>query len=284
MKSFGQEFYPYESLRAIKFADKTRICDRRALIEHIASDLSQPSEMTRLRIAAKLVQRYFAHTKTEITPPPQLQPFVRLTSRSRRADAQIELMFLRLAQVDSVVGALARELFYPVCVLGQTPRGLSGEIFAARNNSQLLATTPLLTRAFILQYAREEWNFSNRSTLDRALRVLQGAGLVARERQSELRGHPTAFRLSTHDVSLLTFVWGFYDEYLPRATGPKFGVTMDELVASDFARTLLLSPSQVEAYSHAARRHQLLAAQGNQLRLVFGNRDALVDSLLTTAI
>ena len=70
MKSFGQEFYPYESLRAIKFADKTRLCDRRALVEHIASDLPQPSEMTRLRIAAKFVQRYFEHTKTQIAPPP----------------------------------------------------------------------------------------------------------------------------------------------------------------------------------------------------------------------
>lgn len=284
MKSFGQEFYPYESLRAIKFADKTRICDRRALIEHIASDLSQPSEMTRLRIAAKFVQRYFEHTKTDIVPPPQLQPFIRLVSRSRRADAQIELLFLRLSQVDQIVGALARELFYPVCVLGGAPEGISESSFAARNGAQLLSTTPILTRTFILEYAREHWNFTNRSTIDRALRVLQGAGLIARERQSELRGHPTAFRLSAHDVSLATFVWAFYDEWLPQTHGPNFSVSLDDVTISDFARTLLLSPAQVEAHCQSARRHQLIAARGNQLRLVFGNRDALVDSLLATAI
>ena len=284
MKSFGQEFYPYESLRAIKFADKTRICDRRALIEHIASDLSQPSEMTRLRIAAKFVQRYFEHTKTDIVPPPQLQPFIRLTSRSRRADAQIELLFLRLSQVDAIVGALARELFYPVCVLAQAPEDISESSFAARNGAQLLSTTPLLTRTFILEYARDKWTFTNRSTIDRALRVLQGAGLIARERQSELRGHPTAFRLSAHDVSLATFVWAFYDEWLPQAHGPNFSVSPDDVTVSNFARTLLLSPAQVEAHCQSARRHQLIAARGNQLRLVFGNRDALVDSLLATAI
>lgn len=284
MKSFGQEFYPYESLRAIKFADKTRICDRRALIEHIASDLSQPSEMTRLRIAAKLVQRYFEHSKTDIAPPPQLQPFIRLTSRSRRADAQIELLFLRLSQVDRIVGAIARELFYPVCVLGTAPDGIAESSFAARNGSQLLSTTPILTRAFVLEYARDKWSFTNRSTIDRALRVLQGAGLIARERQSELRGHPTAFRLSAHDVSLVTFVWAFYDEFLPHATGPNFSVSVESLNNADFARTLLLSPTQIEAHCQSARRHQLIATRGTQLRLVFGNRDVLVDSLLATAI
>lgn len=284
VKSFGQEFYPYESLRAIKFADKTKISDRRTLIEHIAASLSQPSEMTRLRIAAKFVQRFFAHTHTEIAPPPQQQPYIRLVSRGRRADAQIEMLFLRLAQVDVVVGALARELFYPVCVLGVAPEGVCEPSFAARNGAQLLLTEPILTRAFILEYAREKWNFTNRSTLDRALRVLQGAGLVARERQPELRGHPTAFRLSAHDVSLVTFVWAFYDEFLPHASGPTFSVSIEAVANSSFARTLLLSPTQIEAHCEAARRSQLIAGHARQLRLIFGNRDALVDSLLATAI
>ena len=285
MKSFGQEFYPYESLRAIKFADKTRICDRRALVEHIASELTQASEMTRLRIAAKFVQRYFAHTNKEIIPAPQLQPFVRLVARNRRTDTQIEMMFGRLAQVDSVVGVLARELFYPVCVLGRPPAGVSQSSFAARNGAQLLSPIPILTRSFILDYAREVWHFNNRSTLDRALRVLQSAGLIARERQSELRGHPTAFRLSDHDISATTWVWSLYEEFLPHARTPQFSISPQSLEVADFARTFLLSPSQVEAHKETARAQQLVAgSRDGSLKLIFGNMDALVDTLLTKAI
>ena len=291
MKSFGQEFYPYEAIRALKFADKTRITDRRALVEHIASQLPQPSEMTRLRVAAKFVQRYFSGTRRDIVPPPQAQPFVRLVARGRHAPTQIELLFYQLTKTDAVVGALARELFHPVCVLGRPPHGYSTGEFAARNGGQLLAPAPLLTRGFILDFARQRWRFTNRSTIDRALRVLQGAGLVARERQTELRGHPTAFRLTQHDVSLVTFLFALHDEFLPHAgnahnTASAGGLAIgcDVLPVSDFARTLLLSPAQTEAHCHAARAHQLLAQQGRTLRLVFGNMDALVDALLTKAI
>lgn len=285
MKSFGQEFYPYESLRAIKFADKTRLTDRRALIEHIASELTQTSEMTRLRIAAKFVQRYFAHTSKEIIPAPQQQPFVRLVARARRTDTQIEMMFGRLAQVDGIVGSLARELFYPVCVLGRPPHGVSQSSFAARNGAQLLSPVPILTRSFILEYAREVWNFSNRSTIDRALRVLQSAGIIARERQSELRGHPTAFHLSNHDVSLTTWVWSLYDEFLPHARTPQFAISSSALEVSEFARTFLLSSAQIEAHKIAARSQQLVAGtRDDGLKLVFGNLDALVDTLLAKAI
>src|SRR5947209_16510831 len=45
------------------------------------------------------------------------------------------------------------------------------------------------------------------------------AGLIARERMVDVRGHPTAFRLSRHDVSLVTFVYALYDEFLPHLYG-----------------------------------------------------------------
>jgi hypothetical protein len=284
VKSFGQEFYPYESVRALKFADKTKITDRRALVDHIATHLTQSSEMTRLRIAAKIVQRYFSATRREIVPPPQTQPFVRLVARSRHTPTQMELLFYRLSKVDAIVGAIARDLFYPVCIAGRPPDGISSGEFAARNGAQLLAPEPLLTRSFILEYSEKSWNFTNRSTIDRSLRVLQGAGLIARERQTELRDHPTAFRLSQHNVSLATFLYALYDEFLPHAHNAALALSCDVLPVSDFARTLLLSPAQVEEHCRVARSHQLLAQHGRNLRLVFGNLDALVDTMLTKAI
>ena len=283
VKSFGQEFYPYESIRALKFADKTKISDRRALVEHIASQLSQPSEMTRLRVAAKFVQRYLSGNRREIVPPPHLQPFARLVARSRHTPTQIELLFHRVAKIDIVVGHMARELFYPVCIAGRAPDGVSSAEFAARNGAQLLSTEPLLTREFILEYSNTRWDFRNRSTIDRSLRILQGAGLISRERQTELRDHPTAFRLSPHDVSLATFLYALYDEFLPHAQHSNLAIACDVLPVSDFARTLLLSPAQIEAHCKTARAQQLLAQQGRTLRLVFGDLDSLVDALLSKA-
>jgi hypothetical protein len=284
VKTFGQEFYPYEAIRALKFADKTKIDDRRALIDHLASQLPHSSEMTRLRVAAKFVQRYMAGNRTQIVPPPQQQALVRMVARNRHTPTQIELLFLRLTKADTIVGAMARELFYPVCVMHRPPAGYSENEFAAMNGAQLLAPEPLLTRSFIIEYSKEKWKFSNLSTLDRALRVLQAAGLVARERQAELRGHPRAFRMSRHNISLATFIYSLYDEFLPQAQSG--GVIFDNSILpnSDFARTFLLSPEQIEEHARAARSQQFLASHGANFRLIFGNMDALVDALLAKAI
>ena len=294
-QSFGQEFYPYESIRALRLADKMRLTDRRVLIGHIAGGLPQPSPRTRQRVAEKLVQRYFTGSRLFIAPPPHAQPFVRLVARQRHAPAQIELLYLRLAQIDTLVGALAREVFYPVCIAHRPPDGLESAVFAARNGGQLFGSggswldenevPPQITRDFLHEYAREQWNFTNAPSLDRALRVLQSAGMIARERMSDLRGHPTAYRLSNHDVALASFVWALYDEFLPHAQRSG-GVTLASgvLGVADFARTLLLSPAQVEAHCDMARRRGFLSAQGSTLRLTFGNLDAVADALLSRAL
>jgi hypothetical protein len=284
MNSFGQEFYPYESIRALKFADRTRMTDRRALIEHIAAQLSQPSEMTRLRVAAKIVQRFLDGNATTIVPPPQSQAFARLVARNKHTPTQIELLFLRLANTDSIVGKMARELFYPVCVAGRPPDAYGSAEFAAANGAQLFSPVPMLTRTFIHAHARDKWNFTNKATIDRALRVLQNAGLIARERMPGLRGHPPALTMSSHDVSLVTFVWALHEEFLPHVGDAHFVLLPESLAVADFARTLLLSPEQIAAHCQSARKHQLLALQKGQLRFVFGNLDALADSLLNKAM
>src|SRR5687768_7564079 len=125
MKSFGQEFYPYESIRALKLAEKARVSGRHTLIEAIAEQLPQASEKTRTRVAAKIVQRYISGPRRVLTPPPYQQPFVRLIARNRHVPTQIELLYYRLAKTDTIVASLARELFYPACVIGRPPDGLS---------------------------------------------------------------------------------------------------------------------------------------------------------------
>lgn len=288
LTSFGQEFYPHESILALKLADKSNINDRSTLTERIATLLPQASPTTRRRVAAKFIQRYLSGSRSRIQPPPHEQPFVRLVARHRHIPTQIELLYYQLTKTDTIVGALARELFYPVCVENRPPAGCDDTEFAALNGSQLLAVSPLVTRSFILQYARLHWNFANRSSIDRSLRVLQGTGLIARERMTEWHGHPIAFRLSDHDVSPVTFIYALYDEWLNQpgtaAGANSHLLEYSDLLAAGFVRTLLLSPAQVEEHCETARRHQLLVRQSNGLRLVFNNLNDVVSALLSKAL
>ena len=277
--TFGQEFYPYDSIRALRLAEKAKDADRRGLLEQISATLPHASVNTRHRVAGKIAQRYLG---------PDSGPFVRLVARQKQTPVQIELLFWQVCQTDTLVGALARELFHPVCVAGRVPEGFDAATFAARNGAQLFGgddVTPQITRAFLRDYARERWNFTQLSTLDRALRILQAAGLVAQVRLTDLRGHPRAYRLCHHDVSPLTFVWALYDEFLPSAQQSGGAMLAPGVLAvSDCARTLLLSPAQVTAHCEAARRRGFLSGQGDVLRLTFGNLDALADALLSRAI
>jgi hypothetical protein len=280
LKSFGQEFYPHEAARALRLAEKLKTADRALLTTRIAEQLPQTSEQTRRRLAAKIIQRYFKATRHHLAPWHE-QAFAQLVSKTRDATAQIELLYFQLAQTDEIVGAIARELFYPVCVLGAPPREYSRLEFAARNGLRLLETSPLLTREFILMHAREQWNFSDRATLDRALRVLLGAGLIARERMLELRGHPVAFRLAAHDVSPQTFVWALHWEYSRHGTHL---VPKTQILEGNCARTLLLNPLQVESHIEVARRYQLLACEGENVRFLFQGGSTLVEVLLDKAL
>lgn len=284
MNSFGQEFYPHESIRALKAADRARLTDRRALVLKIAEDLPHDSERTRLRVASKIVQRFLDGNNSTIVPAPQLQPFARLVARNKRSTTQIELLFLRLARIDGVVGRIARELFYPVCVVGRPPYIYGKAEFAALNGGQLFAPVPMLTRSFIHDHARNNWEFTNTSTLDRALRILQTAGLIASERMPSLRGHPDAFTMLDHDVSLVTFIWALYEEFLPHAGEPNFTLLPDDIAVAEFAKMLLLSPEQVAAHCESARWHQLLALHQDGLRFVYADLDGLTDGLLMKAV
>ena len=118
----------------------------------------------------------------------------------------------------------------------------------------------------------------------RALRVLLGAGFISRARMTELRDHPAAFSLAAHDVSPVTLAWALYDDLLPRLESGELLIARQELQNADFTRTLLLSFPQIEQGIAALREHQLLAAHGELLRLVFPSRSTLVEALLAKAM
>lgn len=280
MKAFGQEFYPHESVRALRLAEKLKTTDRRELSRQIAAQLPQGSLATRKRLAVKIIQRFLKATQRRLAPWHE-QEFAHLVARARQTPAQVELLYYRVAQIDEIVGALARELFYPVCIERRPPAEYSLDEFAARNGNRFPDAAPLLTRTFLMEHARRCWSYQSGVSLDRALRVLASAGLIARERMTELPGHPAAFCLAAHDVAPATFVWALYDEFQQRNAPP---VTLREIGNAAFVRTLLLSPAQVENALKNARRHQLLQVRGDEVRLLFNSPSTLVDALLAKAM
>ncbi len=283
MHSFGQEFYPLETIRALQLVARKRLSERGALLEIIAASLPQSSVKTRRRIASKILQRYIVGKRKIIDPPPHEQPFVRLLTRLLNVGAQIELLYFELCRTDEIVGALARDLFYPTGIERRAPQGWKQNEFAVANGSLLPEVTelaPPLTRAFIVEYARAQWKFQDASSVDRALRVLQGAGLISQERLAALRGHPCAFRVAAHDVSTETFLWALHREFLLPGRARQYSFTVSQLETAPFARTLLLDAEQVIAHLEATRKRQLLAGREQEVRLVFSNLDALADALV----
>ena len=283
MHSFGQEFYPLETIRALQLVARRRLSERGALLEIIASSLPQQSAKTRRRIASKILQRFVAGKRKIIDPPPHEQPFIRLLTRLPNVGAQIELLYFELCRTDEIVGALARDLFYPTGIERRAPKGWNESEFAVANGGllpEIADLAPPLTRAFIIEYARAQWKFRDASSVDRALRVLQGAGLVSQQRLMALRGHPCAFRVAAHDVSTETFLWALHREFLLAGRAKQYSFTVSQLETAPFARILLLNAEQVRAHLEAARKRQLLAGRGQEARLVFGNLDALGDALV----
>jgi hypothetical protein len=112
---------------------KKRLSERAAIIAAISASLPQPSEKTRRRIASKIAQRYITGRRKIIDPPPHQQPFVRLLTKHPHTPAQIELLYFQLCQTDTLVGALARDLFYPTGIERRAPQGLSESEFAVAN-------------------------------------------------------------------------------------------------------------------------------------------------------
>lgn len=284
IKSFGQEFYPHEALRVLRAAEKIKTSDRRELMARLCQELPQRSDATRRRLAAKFIQRYLSATRSRIHPSPDQQPLVKLVARLRHTPALIQLLYYELQKTDELVGVLARELFYPVCIEGRAPHQYSQSEFAARNGNRLFSDAPLLTRPFILDHAREQWNFNDAASIDRALRVLLGAGLIARERMADLRNHPTSFYLADHEVAPATFAWALYDECLPALHNGNMMLDREEIAKAKFARTFLMEPAQVQTSLETLRRHQLIAVRGTQVRLLLGDASTLADALLSKAM
>lgn len=273
---FNQDFFPHESLQALRLAHQQSFTSRPEFIARVMELLPQPAASTRRHIAAKIAQRYLTGTTRRLVPESRSQPLVRLVARTTAAPTRIELLYYQTARSDPLVGALAREIFYPAGVLHQPPPGITAPEFAVRNGGQLLGDHLLVLRRFVVDYARERWGFTQAGSLNLALRILQQAGLVGEERLPSLRHHPSAFVVRDHQVALRTFAWALYSEVSPGT----LVLSMEALQCLDLVRVLMLSGEQVRELANQCRRQGLLAVRGTQVQLLLPDFDALVDALL----
>ena len=271
--AFGQELYLDEAAQALRLALVTST--RAELRAQIVAALPQQSEKTRGRIANKLIQRLVPTEHDAIVG----SPFVRLAANLRDAQARNELIYFRTAQTDAIIGAIAAEIFYPYFIQQRPPKGFSTTQFRFENTGALFDYDSVITRSFVLTYARDVWNFRSEATVIRALRILREAGLIEAFPSPPGAASQPAFSLAPHTIRLATFVLCLYEEIAARRSP---ALALDQVQNARFARIFLVRPVDVTAMAEEARRHKFLTrTTGPAPRYAPAMPiDALVDALL----
>jgi hypothetical protein len=250
--AFGQELYPEEAAQALRLA--LGASTRAELRQQVIGTLPQPSEKTRGRIADKLIQRLVPIEQRQIV----VSPFVRLAANIGDSQARIELVYYRTAQTDSIIAAIAAEVFYPYFVQGRPPKGFSAAQFRLANTGALFDYDNVITASFITAYARSAWGFRSEPTVTRALRILREAGLIEALPGGAGAGE-TAFALAPHTMRLPTFAFCLYEEFAARRAP---ALALDQIQNAHFARMFIVRPVDVTALAEEARRRKLLVRRG----------------------
>jgi len=273
LAAFGQELYRDEAAQALRLAIEAET--RADLRERIMSVLPQRSQKTRGRIADKLIQRLVPIRRGQVV----VSPFVRLAANIGDPQACTELIYYRTAQTDTIVAALAAEIFYPYFVQGRPPKGFSANQFRFANTGALFDYDNVITASFIVSYARRAWGFRSQPTVLRALRILREAGLI--EALPSLPGgaRQPAFAIAPHTMRLPTFALCLYEEFASRRAP---ALALDQMQNAHFARMLIVRPVDVTAMAEDARRHKLLVRSGGAAPRYAPatNLEGLVDKLL----
>lgn len=247
--TFGQELYADDAAEALRLA--LEVETRADLRERLAEVLPQASHKTRRRIADKLIQRLIPVERGKVI----VSPFVRIAAGIRDTQARTELIYYRTAQTDTIIAAVAADVFYPYFVDGRPPQGFSAAQFRIANTGALFECDNVITRSFVSAYARKAWGFRSEATVSRALRVLRDAGLI-----EVLPGEPggarqIAFALRPHTMRLPTFALCLYEESAARGAP---SLALNQIHGADFARMFIVRPVDLTAMAEEARRRRLV--------------------------
>jgi len=274
--TFGQEFYFDESIRAIEsFSDMP---EHDGLSAQIAGLLPHPSEATRLRVAAKIIQRFFkaADGKSRAVP------FLRLVNGLKSESARRDLLYWRTARTDTIIAAMAREVFYPYFVLNALPEGYDEAAFRMANTATLFSVDRVISRDFAVEYARRAWKFDNARTVTLALRIMRQAEILGAISVKLGRRHVLGYYPQPHSLRPEVFAYCMYEEFL--GGGSASLVSLDRIQNGDGAKLFFLSQLQVDSLLKSLGKRKLIEhvslPGGRHIRFAAQDLETLTRSLV----
>lgn len=276
---FSQELYLEESIRAIEmFGNLAGQSDLRGKIADI---LPQHSTATRHRVASKIIQRFFREPGSK---SPCL-PFLRLVANIPESSIRRDLLYWRTARTDSVISAIASEIFYPVFVLGTLPSGYDESSFRMANIAALFSTDMVITRDLVVNYARRTWNFQNIQSLTLALRIMRQAELLGAIPVTIERRRILGYYMQPHSLALEVFVYSLYED---SQTARRKVLSFDQIQSGEVAKTFLLSRLQADSLLKSAEKKGYVSFIGirgtRHISLTYENLQTLVDSVLAERV
>ena len=261
LATFGQELYFQESIRAIECFSDLPADDH--LPAKIAELLPHPSENTRLRVASKLVQRFFKGSPA----------FLRLVKSLKNDTARRELLYWRTARTDEVIAAIAREIFYPYFVLNIIPKRYDEAAFRMANTATLFSVDRIISRDFAIRYAREAWNFRSERTVTLALRIMKQAEILDSISVKLGRRHVLGYFPQPLSLKPEVFAYCMYEEFL--GDHP----TADRIQNGDCSKLFFLNRLQVDSLFKALAKKKLIEFEGMHIRFAYSDLDSLVTQM-----
>jgi len=276
---FGQELYYEESIRAIEFFQDVPEHDR--LSARIAEQLPYPSPATRLRVATKIVQRFFKSPDGKS----HAGPFLKLVNGLKSEPARRDLLYWRTARTDSLITAIAGEIFYPYFVLNEPPQGYDEASFRMANTAALFAVDRVISLDFAVEYARRIWDFDSARTVTLALRIMKQAGMIDSANVEVGEHRVLSYYPLPHSLSPEVFAYCVYEEFLDADSAP--AISLDRLYNGDCVRLFLLSRLQANSMLKSLEQSGLIERTtlrgARHVRLTSPHMEALASSLIPSA-
>ncbi|MGD9495186.1 MAG: hypothetical protein AB7Y46_02630, partial [Armatimonadota bacterium] len=155
-------------------------CTRAEVVNQLAPMIPSPEEERRRRIASALARRVMcdrdARTERECDERPC--PLPRLVAAWGRTLDSRHLLVYATARRETLVMAVAAEVFHRRFVLGLAPEGMSESDFAALNTGKLLETDEVVTHRVVEEYARRRWGLDDPASTQCVLRILREGGAL----------------------------------------------------------------------------------------------------------
>jgi hypothetical protein len=275
---FGQELYHEESLQAIKSLQNVE--DDRRLALRIADLLPHSSQGTRLRVASKIAQRFFK-------PSGELPStaFLKFVNGIENDQARRDLLYWRAARTDSIIAAIASEVFYPYFILNSIPSGYDESAFHMANTATLFEIDRVITTDFASDYAKKAWGFNSSRTVTLALRIMKQAQILDCVSVKLGRRHVLGYYPQQHSLRPEVFAYCMCEEFLEAKSD--FSLSLDRLHNGECVKLFFLNRLQVDSLLRSLERKRLIKPValpgGRHIRFSSGKPDSFVDDLLEKA-